>query len=221
MLSDPLLQLRLDGTIEVMLPNGTSVVVPLDRLTRLYDSAEQLEDLWAEEGGSVGEGSDVEVWEMDQDGHWVEGRDDEEWESADEDVDDEMVDASEGDDGEWTPFNNIAAVPQPRPPSPMPMVVDDAPSMVSAASAADPPHPSDVPKDATKDDEDDDEEEDGKPWKRFEILPSAPVDHAYYSTAPAQPSRSFMSRLTKEYKALQSSLPGAPSCLPIRKLARR
>ena len=46
-------------------------------------------------------------------------------------------------------------------------------------------------------------------WKRFEMLPSAPVDHTFYNTTPAQPSRNFMTRLAKEYKALQSSLPGA------------
>ena len=45
-------------------------------------------------------------------------------------------------------------------------------------------------------------------WTRFEILPQAPVDHAFYTTEPAtQPSKSFVSRLAKEYRVLQSSLP--------------
>ena len=62
----------------------------------------------------------------------------------------------------------------------------------------------------------DDSMEDGdRPWKRFEVLPSAPADHAFYSSVPAQPSRSFMTRLTKEYKALQSSLPGASACFVV------
>ena len=45
-------------------------------------------------------------------------------------------------------------------------------------------------------------------WKRFEILPSAPTDHAYYGSQPAQPSRTFLARLNKEYRVLESSLPG-------------
>ena len=45
-------------------------------------------------------------------------------------------------------------------------------------------------------------------WKRFDVLPSAPPDHAFYGTPPAQPSRSFLARLSKEYRVLSSSLPG-------------
>ena len=45
-------------------------------------------------------------------------------------------------------------------------------------------------------------------WARFDVQPSAPADHAFYSNAPTQPSRQFMSRLSKEYRALSTSLPG-------------
>ena len=38
-----------------MLPNSTSVVVPLNRLTRLYDSVEQLDDLWGDDEGTIDE----------------------------------------------------------------------------------------------------------------------------------------------------------------------
>ncbi|KAF9455069.1 hypothetical protein P691DRAFT_691418 [Macrolepiota fuliginosa MF-IS2] len=44
-------------------------------------------------------------------------------------------------------------------------------------------------------------------WKRFDILPCAPVDHAYYSSPPAQPAKSFLNRLNREYRALANSLP--------------
>ncbi|KAJ3573658.1 hypothetical protein NP233_g2277 [Leucocoprinus birnbaumii] len=44
-------------------------------------------------------------------------------------------------------------------------------------------------------------------WKRFDILPSAPVDHAFYSQPPAQPGKAFMVRLQREYRALANSLP--------------
>lgn len=46
------------------------------------------------------------------------------------------------------------------------------------------------------------------PWKRFDILSSAPADHAFYSEPPAQPGKSFMTRLNREYRALANSLPG-------------
>jgi ubiquitin-conjugating enzyme E2 O len=45
-------------------------------------------------------------------------------------------------------------------------------------------------------------------WTKFAILPSAPADHAYYSMTPGQHSKTFMPRMTKEYRILQSSLPG-------------
>lgn len=45
-------------------------------------------------------------------------------------------------------------------------------------------------------------------WKRFDILPCAPVDHAFYSSSPAQPAKSFLNRLNREYRALANSLPG-------------
>lgn len=47
-------------------------------------------------------------------------------------------------------------------------------------------------------------------WKRFDILPSAPLDHAFYSSTPAQPAKSFLNRLNREYRALSNSLPGIP-----------
>lgn len=44
-------------------------------------------------------------------------------------------------------------------------------------------------------------------WKRFDVLPAAPIDHAFYSVDPSQPSKSFLSRLAKEYRVLETSLP--------------
>ncbi len=208
--------------IEVVLPNADTIVVPLSRLTRLYDSVEQLEDLWGEDEGMMEESEEVEVWEMDQDGHWVEGSpdDDAEWESREEDdPDEEMEDALEHPDGEaggggWSPSTDTV-LPPVRVGSGM--AVDAAPPSADSRSLSSTSngrtHSPDVPKDAIEVDGEDEAEETDKPWKRFEVLPSAPVDHAFYNTAPAQPSRSFMTRLTKEYKALQSSLPGM-SILP-------
>ncbi|KAI0758238.1 hypothetical protein C8Q74DRAFT_307926 [Fomes fomentarius] len=197
--------LRLDGTIGVMLPNSETLVVPLNRLTRLYDSVEQLEDLWGDDDGTVDEGEEVEVWEMDQDGQWVEGTadDDDEWESADGDEDEEMDDVENDASGEWSPSTDTV-IPPLRVATPM--VIDDVAhtSESRPTSSSGRQQSPDVPKDAT--DAEDEQMEEG-PWKRFEVLSSAPPDHAFYSTVPAQPSRNFMTRLTKEYKALQSSLP--------------
>jgi ubiquitin-conjugating enzyme E2 O len=46
-------------------------------------------------------------------------------------------------------------------------------------------------------------------WKHFDILPAAPVDHAFYTVEPPQPSKAFLSRISKEYRVLESSLPGS------------
>ncbi|KAI0751129.1 hypothetical protein C8Q80DRAFT_1155693 [Daedaleopsis nitida] len=203
--------LRLDGLIEVMLPDEETTVVPLSRLTRLYDSVEQLEDLWGDDDdGTIdeAEGEDVEVWEMDQNGHWVErtSDDDDEWVSADEDEDAEMTDALEEDaSGDWSPSTDTVIPPPLSMSTSIDTVMDTDDSRPTSSSGR---HQSpDVPKDATDVEDETEEEQDDTPWKRFELLPSAPPDHAFYSTVPVQPSRNFMSRLTKEYKALQSSLP--------------
>lgn len=57
------------------------------------------------------------------------------------------------------------------------------------------------------------EEDDSSPWQRFAILPHTPIDHAFYSSKPAQTSKSFISRLNKEYRVLKNSLPGIFSFL--------
>ncbi|EJF62287.1 hypothetical protein DICSQDRAFT_104652 [Dichomitus squalens LYAD-421 SS1] len=206
------IDLRLDGTVEIMLPNADVMVVPLNRLTRLYDSVEQLEDLWGDDEGTVDEGEEVEVWEMDQDGHWVEGtaEDDDEWESAEEDEDIVMEDAMDVDNvvggGDWSPSTDTVIPPLHG--TPISVGAIAAPDDSRPTSSNGRPHSPDVPKDAIEvDGEDESEEGSEKPWKRFEVLPSAPADHAFYNTSPAQPSRNFMARLTKEYKALQNSLP--------------
>ncbi|KAH9855005.1 hypothetical protein C2E23DRAFT_875028 [Lenzites betulinus] len=196
------LDLRLDGTVEIVLPNSDTVVVPMERLTRLYDSVEQLEDLLGDEEGTMDDGDNdsVEVWEMDQDGHWVEGTiddDDDEWESADEDLDGDDMDVDNGD--EWSPSADTVTVPPPA-------NVVPAPANTAPATKADPvpTAPPDTKAATVNEDAAQDAE---TPWKRFEVLPSAPVDHAYYNTPPAQHTRQFMARMSKEYKALQSSLP--------------
>jgi len=45
-------------------------------------------------------------------------------------------------------------------------------------------------------------------WKRFDILPCAPVDHAFHRDPPDLPGKVFMTRLYREYRALENGLPG-------------
>ena len=176
--------------------------MPLNRLTRLYDSVEQLEDLWGDDEGTIDEGEDVEVWEMNEDGQWVEGAaDDDEWESAEEGEDEEMHDAMDIEDasGEWSPSTDTVIPPLPAP----------QPNGSRPTSSNDRPQSPDVPQDAMDVEEEPAEASSSEShWKRFEVLPEAPPDHAFYNSIPAQPSRQFLARLSKEYKALRSSLPG-------------
>ncbi|KAI0068302.1 hypothetical protein BV25DRAFT_1911299 [Artomyces pyxidatus] len=223
-------ELRLDGNVEVTLPNGTVSVFPLERLTRLYDTLEQLEDLWGDEMSAQDEGedetaNDEEVWAMDEDGHWQaqpDGADGDEWEETDDDGQ-SFIDMDDGEgDGEagehlkegngvqggwWDQILSTSDKPQVDQQDPAD--VSQVPSSTLRSSSPD------VPKDAMEKDEepDDIEEIDEKvddsdsPWKRFDLLPEAPHDHAFYSSASSRPSRNFLSRLQKEYRALASSLP--------------
>ena len=63
-----------------------------------------------------------------------------------------------------------------------------------------------------------DHDGDEDPWIPFKILSSAPVDHAFYTSPPARPSKLFLSRLRKEYTVLDSSLPGQ-CIMPLDKLS--
>ncbi|KAJ7092567.1 hypothetical protein C8R44DRAFT_816023 [Mycena epipterygia] len=216
--------INLDGTVELTHPNGAVRSYPLQRLTKLYDGIDQLEDdLWDEM--SEGQGGYVEenpLWSInEEEGVWEPEDSDsgDDWPGHDYDSLEDEEGEAEGDvvnDGRpWTdaplvPIDVISLLPSsvdvsgsdtPRPEvgaaTPIPSEVERLPSP-------------DVPKDAADDPPLDDlDSDDGSesPWKRFEVLPSAPEDHAYYNSPPAQPSKSFLGRLTREYRVLASSLP--------------
>lgn len=223
--------------MEVTLPNGTVANYPLERLTRLYDTLEQLEDLWGE--GSVQDDPendhihdhDTDVWAMDEDGVWQaqpNGDENDEWEETDEEED--YVMDVEGDahmDDVHTAENEartrwwdhivptVTAVPADQQDT---ASVSQVPSSTLRSSSPD------VPRDAT-DKEDvlvegtvmsgvDEDGEKESHWKRFKILPEAPHDHAFYNSTPSQPPRHFLMRLQKEYRALSNSLPGRLSLCP-------
>lgn len=202
------LQLYLDGSVEVTHPNMVVSVLPLERLTRLYDSLEQIEDDdWDEEASERDSNEEYSegIWLQDADGVWryEKTSDDDEWEETDEDPEEMDVDIpwaeaelSPGldDDSLNHPPSN-AALDLTDSVSPLPISPSTSPEMSQEL----------VVNTAAKDTV---EMDDNSLWKRFEILSSAPPDHAFYSTSVGQPSRTFLTRLTKEYRALSNSLPG-------------
>ena len=197
-------QLNLDGTVEVTHPDWTVMTYPLERLTRLYDGIEQLEedafDAGSDDGHSHGE--EEETWTMDKDGIWrPETQENDEWEDismqgveAEEDIE---IDEAEG----LMEVDSIIS----------PSEAAQIESMGSDASADTNLRPLEGSEGAAVVEvvgvQQDDLGE-GIQWKRFEILSSAPPDHAFFSSPPALPSKSFLGRLSKEYRVLTSSLPG-------------
>ena len=234
-----IIQLRLDGRVEVTYPSGSRDIFPLERLTKLYDTIEQLEDLWGDDMSTQEEldhdhiHADEEVWHMDEDGNWQSHSspdgDEGDWEETDED---EPMEVDEDTWAETEPTTdpdpddaharwwadvvaNIA--------SNAPLANSDSSTVSQVPSLTVRSSSPDVPKDAVEDKYDVDMGEksgsddahipqrtdaESSPWSRFDVLPQAPHDHAFYSTTPSQPSRSFLARLQKEYRALTSSLPG-------------
>ena len=181
-------------------PNSTTSVYPLERLTKLYDGFDQLEDDgWDDlEGGE--EDNDEGVWLKNDQGIWqyrLHNADDDDWEEMDDSEDEE------------TQAEEIFS-----------MDVDEVPSLESSMATSIATFPSVVFQTQDEDTEPDTSPDlEGEtienvtndiPWTRFDILPSAPQDHAFYSSTPAQPSKVFLGRLSKEYRVLSGSLPGEP-----------
>lgn len=195
-------QLELNGLIEVRLPNQQIVTVPLERLSRLNDGFDQLEDAW---GDGFDDSLDDEMDEDDkaeilgfqtEDGEWHEYEPDDEgdW----EDDEDEVMSSAEGDvdmDAEDMSAPSLAQGTR-------------SPALQEASSGSDEVGSRPTSRVSSEPTSVEESKDDSELWKRFDILPSAPVDHAFYTSTSVEPSRQFMSRLSKEYKALMSSLPG-------------
>jgi ubiquitin-conjugating enzyme E2 O len=226
-------QLRVDGQVEVKLGNTSVVVVPLERLTRLQDGMDNaMSDMWGDQysdgyGYDGDDDEDIEVqYETGGEGAWERYNGDletgDEWEDEEEAEEDRhsetadfsskaetIVDLDPGvhnDDG--MDVDLPAVLPAMEPPSldasmlPVPSIVESSsgpssgvrlPTEVDLASRR--------ARDISMDDED-------TSWQRFAILPQAPADHAFYASKHAQTTKTFMTRLNKEYRVLKSSLPG-------------
>ncbi len=188
----PLFQLNLDGTVQVTHPDFSVGVYPLNRLTQLYDDMEQLEnDVWGE-GEDDNEEEDKSVWMMDESGVWLPHTEDEgDW----EDVSDEEMNV-QGDVGIDQDLHNSSTDKE---------IDEELNHLSQNPPLLVPDKPDDIVQ-TTMDSEQ--EEEPSDIWTPFKILNSAPVDHAFYSSSPAQQSKSFLARLRKEYRVLDNSLPG-------------
>jgi ubiquitin-conjugating enzyme E2 O len=230
-----LVQLYLDGTVQVTGADQSEAVYPVERLTKLTDGLDQVEDIWGDddvsEDGSVRTNG---MWAMDEDGIWQQQDvdiDADEWESMDGDVDD----ADDAMDVEETGWNDdhlhdvelpevrlppLSAHPKPDTAHPNDHDVSDE----SQSSTPTPVPPRSLSADALPNVDKSPEKDlpppsptnihfntqgsvDKDPPSRFDILSAAPQDHAFYNSAPAQHSKSFLARLTREYRVLASSLP--------------
>ena len=193
------------------------MIVPLEQLTRLIDSLEQLQDLWGDQfsdaysdyydDDEVSEDLFVEV--LSEDGRWhaYKSSDDDEWVEDDSEEFNEDSMETEDDAAAELSKPNVQTDELLEDIQPDCTDVDNAIPSTSSTPVAGPSVTEKVDNlvsaQAGKSGE--------TSWKRFDILPSAPADHAFHSTTPAQPSRQFLSRLSKEYRALSSSLPGTSS----------
>lgn len=200
--------------MEVILPHGEVVSVPLERLTLLNNEGMDDLGMWPEddvmtvsEGSSYGSDQVMEEV-LYPDGVQPQGEEElDGWETEGSEGGDEAMQSAEED---WA--NQDEEEP-------------DKPLAMPGALPTSPPEPSestlaatvDVPAEAGPSTNSnangrsilDELDEENSPWHRFEILPSAPADHAYYGTksSAAQPPKAFLTRLSKEYKVLASSLP--------------
>jgi ubiquitin-conjugating enzyme E2 O len=214
-------QLNLDGTVEVTRFDWTVASYPLDRLTKLYDGIEQLEDEW-DDGASEGYRSFSDEgdrpWVMETDGTWRPEQEDagNEWECAhnDMDVDEDVVQKNDSMEqggtliwpGQVSEFRTPETIVIPNIEAENMEGLDTGQRLRDeSCSFLDECEVSTMLESADFQDDDDHDE---TVWKRFEISATAPPDHAFFSFSPGQPSKSFLGRLRREYHILATSLPG-------------
>lgn len=203
-------KLKLDGLVEITHPDGVVATYPLERLTKFDDEVDQttIEEVVPPDM-QIDDPGHGEIWGYTE-GLWDPSEDD--WESEEEemveeeepkpreakigsdgDVEVDMSDGwdsdamdgcfSDGDDG----FGSHRRLENPIVKIDLPPLDhrDLSPSNDSSLSRS---------KEVR--------------WKRFDILPGAPADHAFYQNDTLNPTRSFVTRLAKEYRVLDTSLPG-------------
>jgi ubiquitin-conjugating enzyme E2 O len=193
-------------------------------LTKLYDGIEQLEDEW-DDGASEGYHSFSDEgdrpWVMETDGTWRPEQADagNEWEYVNDDMDvdiDEDVDSVQRNDsveqggtliwsGEVSEFLTPETILIPNNKAEYMEGLDTGQHLRDESCSPLDECEEVSPMLESADFHDDHEE---TLWKRFEISATAPPDHAFFSSSPSQPSKSFLGRLRREYHILATSLPG-------------
>ncbi|KIY70179.1 hypothetical protein CYLTODRAFT_420028 [Cylindrobasidium torrendii FP15055 ss-10] len=223
-----------DGTVLVRHPDGSKATYPLERLSRLMDAMEHLEEAtWDAMHSHEHHHDDLEYWDDEEgwsaDPHGVDG--DHLWVDEDMDQDPQSTSlASNADsDSEMDEVDSRSSSPplaQPYTPETAmalsqdmevenPFPIEDVRQLIAAAQR----DREDMDEDDVVDKNGDSSEagpsrqvneevgEYNRPWKRFEILEEAPADHKWYGSPVAQPNRQFHARLNKEYGILRNSLP--------------
>ncbi|KIY45766.1 hypothetical protein FISHEDRAFT_66815 [Fistulina hepatica ATCC 64428] len=191
------LQLNTDGSIVVTFPDGVLENYPITRLTRLQDMffTQIEEEIWDEfEHQQAGD------WSMDEDdtGSWESFEDDQAmnvdanggWIGEDEEV------VSETESMSFEP-PKVDAVQEAAPLADHALPID---IQLAQLESVQPTHCIASEGNANNDDKD-------SHWKRFDILPVTPPDHAFLSSTSGTHSKTFLARLMKEYRALTNSLP--------------
>ena len=185
--------------IEVAVPDKSILVLPLHRLTVLNNGFDNMED----DSNEVMEGDDDQETTTHQgnldmrftDGEWQvfsTEQEDENGDWVDEQSDDSMdVDETSSEQGSSSPQ---ATVNGSSPIKDVTQTDSQGASIANSRTGTPVPTPQSEVGDIS--------------WKRFDILPTPPPDHAFLTVVPTQPSKAFMTRLYKEYRVLASSLPG-------------
>ncbi|KAG7099028.1 hypothetical protein E1B28_000908 [Marasmius oreades] len=212
------LDLLLDGTVGVLHPNGSVKKYCLERLTKLYDGINQLEDdLYngSDEGSPGFYDEKDQEWSMNDEDGWQSSYDEDQVEWNEYINDETGEEAMQIDKTNPTVTgSSLVLTDAGSPMSHHPHLIgvgSDVPAdalqehsntMITITSSTEPKPSSLVDSETTST-----QDEDPAFWKRFDIMPSAPPDHAFYNTTPSLPTKTFHARLNREYHILQSSLP--------------
>ncbi|KAN0060251.1 hypothetical protein ACQY0O_007580 [Thecaphora frezii] len=229
--------LHLDGGIVVKLPSGTKVVTQLEKLSLLsegYDDEYMDEDgmsIMDEEYGSEWEEDEAAMW-IDEDGQLVVERDD--WEDVE--VDDGVIDIRTSTEAPTPQIAEIIVAdeqPAEQPVEHSTTKATEQPATRSAKQASEgaasceqaepaqsqaadamvietPAVPAEEAMAASSQDSSSAASlpVDDARWSRFEVLESAPQDHAFIKEPSASMSSgAYFKRIQKEFKVLQTSLP--------------
>ncbi|KAG8834341.1 hypothetical protein FRC17_009109 [Serendipita sp. 399] len=200
--------LTLNGDIVVEFPSSERIVVPIERCSLYRDSDDDQWDGEVPMGGPLEANGSIE-------GELDDAINMDAWEYVEDDEPNDWGYMETDDDSSGENRQSFAKMTMPGAwPSSPPVIahallpqeganpgLDESESLSKGSRSMDLEQPPFPPQAV------DQEEESGVQWNRFEVLPQAPVDHAFYSVEPVQPSKSFMARLAKEYRALESSLP--------------